>query len=223
MKILGSLIPEMTNVYDNGPFKLICDDLGLANMIVRSEDDLTIVGVVDFEWVYAGPAQLFASALWWLLIDRPVNDDWDFDGEEPPNVADRYFKHLKLYNRVLAEEESKMIERDKDTKKLSELVKWSEDSGAMWFHMLVSSGFFDTPSFPCMQLRNHKGAEWWDARLKEYEETEEVETFVNDKVKDLEAYDEVKEKVDNYQALVDKQEMELEKFIESVSALLISD
>lgn len=71
------------NVYDNGPFKLICDDLGLANMIVRSEDDLTIVGVVDFEWVYAGPAQLFASAPWWLLIDPPVNDDWDFDGEEP--------------------------------------------------------------------------------------------------------------------------------------------
>jgi len=46
-----------------GLFKLLCDDFGLANMIVRSKDDLTIVGVVDLEWSYTGPAQLFGSAL----------------------------------------------------------------------------------------------------------------------------------------------------------------
>lgn len=52
--------------YDHGPFKLIFDDFGPANMIVRSRDDLTIVEWIDLEWVYAGPAQLFGSALWWL-------------------------------------------------------------------------------------------------------------------------------------------------------------
>lgn len=48
LKILESMMPEMINgKYDQGPFKLICDDLGPANMIVRSQHDLTIVGVVD--------------------------------------------------------------------------------------------------------------------------------------------------------------------------------
>ena len=47
--VLKSLIPDLVERnYDRGPFKLICDDLGLANSIVRSEEDLTIVGVVDF-------------------------------------------------------------------------------------------------------------------------------------------------------------------------------
>jgi hypothetical protein len=41
-----------------------------------SEDDLTIVGVVDLEWSYIGPAQLFGSAPWWLLQDRPINEEW---------------------------------------------------------------------------------------------------------------------------------------------------
>lgn len=224
LKLLESLIPEMTHTtYNHGPYKLICDDLGPANMLVQSQDDLTIIGVVDLEWVYAGPAQLFASAPWWLLVDRPVNEEWDFNGDEAPEVTDRYFKHLEIFKRVLEEEESKMLEMDKDTKKISELMKWSEDSGAMWFHMLVSCGFFDSSTFPCMQLRKHKGAEWWTARLGEYEETEEVKTFAENKPKDLELYDEIGEKVEQYQALVDKQEMEVEKFINSVSALLISD
>jgi hypothetical protein len=65
LSILESLIPRFVNVaYEKGPFKLICDDFGPANMIVKSEKDLTIVGVVDLEWVYAGPAQLFGSAPW---------------------------------------------------------------------------------------------------------------------------------------------------------------
>jgi hypothetical protein len=41
--------------YDRRKFKLICDDLGLANLIVRSREDLTVIGVVDLEWSYIGP------------------------------------------------------------------------------------------------------------------------------------------------------------------------
>ncbi len=54
---MRSLLPHFVEEdYDHGPFKLICDDLGLANLIVKSEEDLTVVGVVDFEWSYIGPA-----------------------------------------------------------------------------------------------------------------------------------------------------------------------
>ena len=42
--------------YDNGPFKLVCKDFSLVDMIVNSEEDLTIIGVVDLKWVYVGPA-----------------------------------------------------------------------------------------------------------------------------------------------------------------------
>lgn len=43
--------------YNHGPYKLICDDFGLASVTIRSEDDLTIVGVVDLELLYTGPSQ----------------------------------------------------------------------------------------------------------------------------------------------------------------------
>lgn len=221
MKILESLIPELTNTtYDGGPFKLICDDLGPANVIVRSKDDLTIIGVVDLEWVYAGPAQLFGSAPWWLLLDRPVNDEWDFENGEAPKATDRYFECLEVFKRVLAEEEAKAAGNGK---KLSELIKWSEDSGAMWFHMLVSSGFFDSPSFPCMQLRRHKGVEWWDELINEHGDTDDVEKFVTNKLDDLAAYDKVADEVEHDKALMDSKEMTTEDFICTVSSLLNSD
>jgi hypothetical protein len=50
LKILKSLVLEQVeSEYNHGPFKLICDDQGLANLIVRSRDDLTIVGLVELE------------------------------------------------------------------------------------------------------------------------------------------------------------------------------
>ncbi|KAJ5584909.1 uncharacterized protein N7459_004709 [Penicillium hispanicum] len=221
LSILKSLIPELTNTtYDRGPFKLICDDFGMANMIVRSKGDLTIVGVVDIEWVYAGPAQLFGSAPWWLLLDRPVNDEWDFEEGEAPKATDRYFKCLEIFIRVLEEEETRMTESNR--RELTELVKWSRDTGAMWLHMLLSSGFFDDLTFPCMQLRKHKGVQWWEERMQDYEDTAEVEKFVADKMKDLAAYDEIKEKVEHYKVLMDN-EMSAEDFISSVSSILGSN
>ncbi|KAH1515606.1 hypothetical protein KXW39_000824 [Aspergillus fumigatus] len=222
LNILKSLIPELINTnYDRGPFKIICDDFGLANVMVRSKDDLTIIGVVDIEWVYAGPAQLFGSAPWWLLLDRPVNDEWDFEEGEAPKATDRYFKCLEIFIHVLEEEEIRMTENG--SRELSELVRWSRDTGAMWLHMLLSSGFFDTLSFPYMQLRKHKGAQWWDERMDYHEHTEEVEKFVAAKLKDLAAYDEIKGKVDHLKVLMDNEEMAIEDFISSVSSILKSD
>jgi hypothetical protein len=44
------MMPEMVNKsYNKGP----------ADVFVRSKDDLTIIGAVDLEWVYAG-----LSGLW---------------------------------------------------------------------------------------------------------------------------------------------------------------
>ena len=216
-------MPKMINEdYDQGPFKLICDDLGPANVMVRSQHDLTIVGVVDLEWVYAGPAQLFASAPWWLLLDKPINEEWDFVVGDPPEpVTSRYFKHLEMFKCVLDEEEAKLPEHHE--KEVSKLVKWSEDSGAMWLHMLLSSGFFDWFSFPCMQLRQRVGGVEWRDQMDDIKNTEEVQGFVAKKMRDLEVYDEKVDKVEHYKALVDREAMTKEEFVATVRAVLNGD
>lgn len=218
-KALQNLVPDLVHEqYDRRKFKLICDDLGLANLIVRSREDLTVVGVVDLEWSYIGPAQLFGSAPWWLLQDRPVNSSWDYTGDEPPIIADRYFKYLDIFIRVLEEEEARMHENEEN--ELSRLVKWSRESGAMWLHMLISSGFNDHRSFPFVQLRRHLGEDRW----AEYErqcniDTYEVDAFAVRKVEQLEEYDEALEKMEEEKALVDIGRMTREGFVAKTIAL----
>lgn len=212
-KALRNLTRELVNAkYDRGKFKLICDDLGLGNLFVRSKEDLTVVGVVDLEWSYIGPAQLFGSAPWWLLQDRPVNTEWDCKDDEPPKiVAARYFKSLDIFMRVLEEEEAKMPEHQE--KELSTLVKWSQSSGAMWLHMLISAGFGDHLSFPFTLLRRHIGSAEWEKRENEVYDAEKVEAFAAQKVKELEQFDEALDKLEAKKALVDSGELTKEEFI----------
>lgn len=195
--------------YDHGKFKLICDDLGLANLIVRSKDDLTVVGVIDLEWSYVGPAQLFGSP-WWLLQDRPVNSAWDYEGDEPPKITTRYFKYLEIFIRVLEEEEANMPGHEE--RELSSLIKWSQASGAMWLHMLLLSGFNDHHSFPFMQLRRHIGDDKWAEHEKEVND-EELDAFAALKVRELDKYDEALERMENEKALVDSGKMTKDEFI----------
>ncbi|KAL2827721.1 hypothetical protein BDW59DRAFT_179007 [Aspergillus cavernicola] len=188
-KVLNSLVPDLVNKdYERCKFKLICDDLGLANLIVRGREDITVVGVVDLEWSYIGPAQLFGSAPWWLLQDRPVNTAWDYDEEEEAKTPGY------------------------EERELSRLVKWSQSSGAMWLHML-SSGFNDEYIFPFMQLRQHFGTDEWAKHEKEFNNTEELEAFAEQKVSDLYQYNKAVEKIEVDKALVDSGRMTKEFLI----------
>lgn len=215
-KVLKCLIPDLVHAkYDRCKFKLICDDLGLANLIVRGREDLTVVGVVDLEWSYVGPAQLFGSAPWWLLQDRPVNSTWDCKDEEPPKIASRYFKCLEIFIRVLEEEEAKMAGHKE--RELSGLVKWSQASGAMWLHMLLLSGFNDHRSFPFTQLRRHLGTTEWARREKEFDNAKEHEAFAARKVRELDKYDEALEKLEDKKALVDSGNITKEEFIANLA------
>ncbi|KAL2867736.1 aminoglycoside phosphotransferase family protein [Aspergillus lucknowensis] len=220
-KVLKSLILDFVHEkYDHCKFKLICDDLGLANLIVRGKDDLTIVGVVDLEWSYIGPAQLFGSAPWWLLQDRPVNRAWDCSGDELPQIATRYLKYLNIFIRVLEEEEARMSRHERD---LSSLVKWSQESGAIWLHMLLSSGFNDHCNFPFTQLRRHVGVDEWVRRENDFDNAGELEEFAARKVSELDTYDEALEKMEEKKALVDSGKMTKEEFIASIRPDCISD
>ena len=212
-KVLQSLIPDLVHPeYDRHNFKFICDNLGLANLIVRSKEDLTVVGVVDLAWSYVGPAQLSGSAPWWLLQDKPVTSTWDYDdGDEPPEIAARYFRHLEIFMRILQEEEAKRPEYQ--DRKLSRLMKWSQDSGAMWLHMLILSGFNDHRSFPFTQLRQHIGDTKWAKGEKRFDNPSELDSFATRKVNDLRKYDEALEKLEQRESLVDGGDMTMEEFV----------
>ncbi|PWY80150.1 phosphotransferase enzyme family protein [Aspergillus eucalypticola CBS 122712] len=203
LKALRSFVPDLVHPkYNHGNFKLICDDFGLANLIVHSKDDLTVVGVIDLEWTYIGPAQLFGSAPWWLLQDRPVNSAWDYNGEEPPEIAARSPGH--------------------EEKELSSLVKWSQESRAMWLHLLLSSSFNDHRSFPFTKLRQHFGADGWAKREKEFDCAGEMEAFASRKVGELDKYDEDLEQIEENKALMDNGRMTKEEFILAAAAIIES-
>ncbi|KAK4039634.1 hypothetical protein C8A01DRAFT_46964 [Parachaetomium inaequale] len=114
--------------YSKGPFKLHCDDIGPANMLVNNVQELKIVEVVDVEWSYIAPVQL-ATVPWWILQERP--DSWPFDITR----RDMFPKYSDKFRRILEEEEALMPAVQGP--RLSELVKRSEEDGSMWLHMLV--------------------------------------------------------------------------------------
>lgn len=63
-RVLKSLIHDLVNAkYDSCKFKLICDDLGLANLIVRGREDLTVVGVVISSGPTSDPPSCLARHL----------------------------------------------------------------------------------------------------------------------------------------------------------------
>jgi hypothetical protein len=53
LSVLTFLILDyINNKYNYSLYKLICNDLGLTNMIVKSKDDLTIVRIINLKWSY---------------------------------------------------------------------------------------------------------------------------------------------------------------------------
>ncbi|KAJ5158790.1 uncharacterized protein N7500_008441, partial [Penicillium coprophilum] len=69
---IGSL-PTLRTTYKNRPFKLIYNNFGLVNIIIKSEKDLIIIRVIDLKW--------------WLLYNRLVNEEWDFKDSNPPEAT----------------------------------------------------------------------------------------------------------------------------------------
>ncbi|KAG4422128.1 hypothetical protein IFR04_004755 [Cadophora malorum] len=178
------------------PTRLIREDI--------SDSDIEVIYRQAHSILQNGGVDTFAndlSAPWWLLQDRPVNSAWDCKGDQPPKIVARYFKYLEIFIRVLEEEEAKLGHEERE---LTSLVKWSQASGAMWLHMLLSSGFNDHRSFPFTQLRQHLGAKW---------AKQELEAFAARKVSELDEYDEALEEREEDKALVDSGKMTKEEFI----------
>jgi hypothetical protein len=203
-----------------GPFKLISKDFGLSNILVKSEDDLTIMGVIDLKWSYASPAQLAASP-WWLLNSRLNLYDLEFKAEAEASaiILNRYLKHLKIYKHMLREEEERMP--DIHNKGMSSLIEWSESSGALWFHMLLHSGFNYVSSIPFAQVRKHIGDGRWD-KLKSTFPFDSLEALATSKAQQTEEYEKSLEQVEDLKTKLDTNQMDIDEFITVASSLLIT-
>lgn len=126
---------------------------------------------------------------------------------------------MEIYKRVLEVEEAKRPGHEK--KEVSSLVKWSETSGAMWIHMLLSCGFNDTYSFPFTQLRRHVGIDEWKTQRSAVRPEDEVEAFVAQKVLDLEQYDADLAKIETDKSRVDRGEMTRADFLATHCRFLV--
>ncbi|KAH7333324.1 hypothetical protein BKA65DRAFT_479871 [Rhexocercosporidium sp. MPI-PUGE-AT-0058] len=192
-KALRALRPDFVRKdYDRGPFKLLCDDFGLANMIVRSKDDLTIVGVVDLEWSYAERVS-------------PVSRDSQSIPQIPGDLQ------------ASPEEEEEQLP-GRQSKKLSSLVEWSQASGAMWFHILLQTGFNYVSSIPFAQLRKHIGTQKWEKVRNGFLGTKAINALVTKKTVQLDQYNEALEQIRNLKYRVDNGDTTEEDFIKAIAA-----
>lgn len=142
-------------------------------------------------------------------MDRPTNQEWDCNNGELPGITTRYFKYLNIFKRVLEEEELKMP--GNQDKELSSLVCWSESSGAMWLHMLLSTGFNGPREFPFTMLVKYVGVDDWERRERCINQ-DEVEAFGAQKALELEQYRRDLERIQAQKVLVDEGKLSKEEF-----------
>lgn len=113
--------------FDTGPFKLWCDDLRPANVLV--DKDHNIAAVIDWEFTYAAPAEFSFSPPWWLLLKAP--DDWEAGLDD---WVANYEPRLATFLRALEAQEKKLIGqgRLKESEILSTRMRENWESGRFW-------------------------------------------------------------------------------------------
>jgi len=143
-------------------------------MIVNNERELKIVGVIDWEWSYAGPCQLFSSPPHWLLLDSP--NHWF---EDDNSIATRYEKSLEMFLKILEEEEGAMLKDVPFVERLSGLMRECNEDGRMWFHCIIRQGFNGPDMLVWERLR---------AATPDSVSDEKVNAFIKDNMVALDKY-----------------------------------
>lgn len=90
-------------INDTGPFKLFCDDMQPAKMLI-DPDTLRITALLDFEFTNSMPAQYTYDPPWWLLLRGP--DMW-LDHFSMDEFLARYVPRMEQFLRALERAEAK--------------------------------------------------------------------------------------------------------------------
>ncbi|OTA78187.1 hypothetical protein M434DRAFT_38540 [Hypoxylon sp. CO27-5] len=97
------LLPSPKN--SDGEFRLFSEDLRPTNVLL--DRNLKVVGVIDWEFAYAAPAQFSYDPPWWLLLEEPEHWQEGYRG-----WMETYEPRLQTFLRVLEAEEKKLAAAD---------------------------------------------------------------------------------------------------------------
>ncbi|RDL32586.1 uncharacterized protein BP5553_09042 [Venustampulla echinocandica] len=172
---------------DANPFKLFCDDLRPSNVLVDA--DCRVVGVIDWEFSYAAPAEFTYSPPWWLLIETP--EKW------PKGVSDwvkEYEPRLKTFLEELTAREDIMISDGSlaEDQRLSGRMRESWESGAFWISYVARKSWaFDMIFWEQINSRFFGDNSGYEDRVKllSQEERDGMEEFVERKLNDAKTRD----------------------------------
>lgn len=178
-----------SSTFTNGPFKLWCDDLRPSNILLDA--NMQIVGVVDWEFTYAAPAEFSFAPPWWLLLEQP--EYWP-DGID--NWKEIYANRLQTFLKAMKGAEDSLItsSRLQEGQRLSPKMKASWDTGDFWvvygarknfafdaiFWRELDSRFFEASGMPQEDA--------WVKRMDVMHEAEksDMEVFVERKWQEME-------------------------------------
>ncbi|OBT99696.2 hypothetical protein VE01_02125 [Pseudogymnoascus verrucosus] len=123
--------------YNQGPFKLFCDDFRPGNILV--DDLFKITGIIDWEWCYAAPFQFTYSPPRWLLLKEPAY--WNSNSDN--DLLGTYLSRLDIFMRILEEQEHhrySVTGKNADPS-LSSLMRRSIADNTFWFHEAARDSF----------------------------------------------------------------------------------
>ena len=131
---------NISTEYRHGPFCLFCDDLRPSNVLVN-DINITVTGVIDWEFTYVAPAEFTYTAPWWLLLQNP--EDWESDLTE---FLARYIPRFRVFLETLRECETEKVQNGSllDSQCLSERMAQSLENGLFWVCLAARySSMFD--------------------------------------------------------------------------------
>ncbi|GLB03639.1 hypothetical protein AtubIFM57258_008880 [Aspergillus tubingensis] len=174
---------------DKGPFRLWCDDLRPANVLLHG--DFKLAGVVDWEFTYAAPAEFAYAPPWWLLIEKP-----EYWSEGLEDWTEKFDFRLETFLKVMKEHEDNAIQKGqlKENQRLSNHMRESWESGDFWVMYAVTHSFaFDAIYWQKIDPRffgpTEDYEEAWRKRLNllDRQEKDEMEKLVVRKLKEMES------------------------------------
>ncbi|EQL01289.1 hypothetical protein G6O67_004499 [Ophiocordyceps sinensis] len=119
---------------NQGPFKIFCDDLHPANMLI-DPDTLRITAFLDFEFTNSMPAQFTHDPPWWLLLRGPrVWLDRDNMGEFLVRYVPRMEQFLRALDRVEDRWAVTRSDGQAEVPRLSDRMRDSWRTGRFWFN-----------------------------------------------------------------------------------------
>ena len=138
--LFRKLTRDVSTEYRHGPFRLFCDDFRPSNVLI-DHVNLTVAGVIDWEFTYVAPAEFTYTAPWWLLLQNP--EDWESDLTE---FLARYTPRFRVFLETLRECETEKLQNGTllDSQCLSERMARSLENGLFWICLAARySSMFD--------------------------------------------------------------------------------